>query len=272
MTEILEAESIQPKTGKLDTVRISSAARYSGFLTPDTSGNGHDAPVNGTVVLEDGRFGKAVRFDGTQSILPSPHSGGILHDAFSQRSVEFWLKPDALAGIQDLYDEGGGTNGLALRLNGSLLQFAVRENHIQTTIECAFPDTDWHKVTATFDNGDMKLYLDESLMAQASAGYTTISNHPSGSALAGISPKNAFGASSPQTSYQGLLDQVRVTDGVIAFATPAVTDTNYTYNARNQLVTEAVVGGVAGWPTRKRIMNQRAAHPLLRVHASAQAD
>jgi hypothetical protein len=42
-----------------------------------------------------------------------------------------WVKPSSLSGIQTILRRGGTVNGVAVRLNGSTLEAAVREGSAQ---------------------------------------------------------------------------------------------------------------------------------------------
>jgi hypothetical protein len=66
-----------------------------------------------------------------------------------------WVKPSSLSGIQTIFEEGG--NGVAVRLNGSTLEAAVREGSAQqNTGTFIFPsDGSWHHVALTYNNGNV---------------------------------------------------------------------------------------------------------------------
>ena len=76
---------------------------------------------NGTSFSAEGLVGTgALRFDGILGEGRQDAVGALL-DAFTTKTVMFWIKADSTSGIQALYDEGGSTNGLAVRINEGTL-------------------------------------------------------------------------------------------------------------------------------------------------------
>ena len=71
-----------------------------------------------------------------------------------------WIKEPGDDGIA--YEVGGSTKGFAVSLVSGEVQFATRENSVQTNVTADYPDDgDWHFITAIFDSGTMQLYIKE---------------------------------------------------------------------------------------------------------------
>ncbi len=159
----------------------------------DASGNGNDPnPVNGTLSYDSLDFkegDQSVVFDGSVDINYS--SATFMSLAISERSVSAWVKPTALTGIQDIYDEGGNTVGIAMRLNGSNLESIVRESTtITDNISAGFPsDGDWHHVAMVYDgaNTSHKLYIDGLEVASSNSAPASIGSHnTTGGGIGGV--------------------------------------------------------------------------------------
>lgn len=159
----------------------------------DASGNANDAnPVNGTLsydtvdVIEGDQ---SVIFDGTVDINYS--SDTFLSQVTTARSLSAWIKPTALSGIQELFDEGGNTVGIALRLNGSTLEAVVRESLTSSTIVSAAYPTDgaWHHVALVYDGASTSqtLYIDGVNAATTNTAPASIGTHnATGGGIGGV--------------------------------------------------------------------------------------
>lgn len=132
--------------------------------------------------------------------------------SFSQWMFSAWVKPDALSGIQALIDEGGGTNGVSVRLNGSTLEAAVRNGGSGSQTNAGtltFPsDGAWHHVMCVFDNGNFTLYLDGVAGTTSVAGFSTVNAHSGNGGLGWTDGGSGFGGSTV-SYFSGLMDDVR---------------------------------------------------------------
>jgi RHS repeat-associated protein len=230
--------------GKLDEVRISSVARYTGLVTPEVTANGPDGELVGEVSLADsGRFGPALAFGGS-GYVKLTDDGNFLKLGAAKRTIEMWVKADSTSGTQMLYEEGGSTNGFAVRIDSGELEFIARDSSgTPKTLTAAYTSTDWHKVTAVFDEGDMALYVDGSSVDSDTADFTSVSAQADGAALGGTLGSDAFGGSTTGGSFSGCLDAVRVIADAAAPNTGGPTEVAYTYNERSQLTLEEIAGG-----------------------------
>ncbi|MTI39019.1 fibronectin type III domain-containing protein, partial [Fulvivirga lutimaris] len=144
-------------------------------------------------------------------------SGGddLFVDEFAERSVAFWAFANSVNGNQVLYDEGGSTNGFAVRINNGLLEFAVRDGSTQNTISSLILPSIWIHITAVFDGGDMLLYQNGELVASdLDVGYTSISRHTDASGFGATGGgSNAF--NEVGGVYGGYLDDLHVYSNAI---------------------------------------------------------
>lgn len=137
--------------------------------------------------------------------------GNFMESAFSELTIAFWIKPDALTGHQMLFEEGGSTNGLTIQLNGAILEAGVRFDGAATEVNPGnhlFPsDNQWHHVALSFDNGAVTLYLDGIAGTTVNAGYSAMANHGNNGGIG-----NSFSGCSMATCgnfYSGKIDDFR---------------------------------------------------------------
>ncbi|MCP4614054.1 MAG: LamG domain-containing protein [Planctomycetes bacterium] len=175
-------------------------------------------PNNGTSISTDSMVGTgALRFDG---ILGEGRQDAVgpLIDAFTTKTVMFWIKADSTSGIQALYDEGGSTNGLAIRINEGTLQTAVRDASDQYTITIPFDSTEWTEIAVSYDNGLLLLLVDGAQKATVMADFEVneVSSHSNNSTI-GATNQDAFGnnTTEPSDHFAGLMDDIRLYDGAL---------------------------------------------------------
>jgi len=203
--------------GILDTVENSCGpvAGYDGYWplensTNDTSGNAHNLQA-GTVTYSTTsiRGVASASFNGTSDYLKYS-DGTYLNQAIANFSYSLWIKPSSLTGIQEILDEGGGTNGIAIRLNGNILENAVREGGAGTQVSTSsftFPnDGAWHHIAFTYANGLVIMYLDGAASTTLNTGFGSLASHGSAHAF-GRSSGDAFGFGTGNY-YGGLMDEM----------------------------------------------------------------
>ncbi|WP_227380039.1 alkaline phosphatase D family protein [Haladaptatus halobius] len=132
------------------------------------------AGYNNQVAVE-GKY--SLQLDGNDDYIRTS-SSDFLHDAFSERTVSMWVKPDSTTGTQSVYDEGGSANGLGLRIKDDTLEAGVIDNGNLSTIGSPFTRTDWVHVAVVFETGSLTLYVDGSEVAsKADVGFESVSDH-----------------------------------------------------------------------------------------------
>lgn len=145
---------------------------------------------------------------------------GLLQDAFNACTVSLWFKTSRIAEsrVQELYEEGGlAEGGIALRLNGFMLEAAVAGEGNATTVSGGdvAPDQ-WHHAAVAYDGqaGRLDLYLDGVLMASASNPPVSISSHSDDAAIGAVSGSDAFGGQQTGSYFGGRIDDLRIHDGI----------------------------------------------------------
>ncbi|MEA3443102.1 MAG: LamG-like jellyroll fold domain-containing protein, partial [Bacteroidota bacterium] len=178
--------------------------------TDDQSGNNHNL-VSGSVSYSSNskRSTAAASFNGTSDYLQY-NDGSYLNQAISYFSYSLWIKPASLTGIQSLLDEGDGTNGIAIRLNGNVLENAVREGGAASQVSTSFftypNDSVWHHIAFTYNNGTVIMYLDSIATRELNTGFGELAYH-SGQQSFGRSSDDAFGAATGNY-FEGLMDEI----------------------------------------------------------------
>ncbi len=178
--------------------------------TNDESGNNHHLVEGSISYSSDSKRGiSAGSFNGISDYLQ--YSDSIyLNQSISYFAYSFWVKPAKLTGIQTLLDEGGAINGIAIRLNGSILENAVRnggDTSQVSTSSFTFPnDSLWHHIAITYDNGDVIMYLDGIASTVLNTGFGQFESH-SDSQNFGRSTEDAFG-SVTGNYFEGLMDEL----------------------------------------------------------------
>lgn len=205
--------------GILDAVENSCGPNVAGFdaywpldnNTNDASGNGHNLQ-NGLVTYSalSTRGVAATSFNGTSDNLRYS-DGTFLNQAITNFSYSIWVNPNTLSGTQIILDEGGTGNGIAVRLNGNILESAVREGGAGSQVGTStfnFPnDGAWHHIVLTYANGDVVLYLDGIASNTLNTGFGQLSAHGSAQNFGRTDGGDAFG-SSGSNFFSGLMDEI----------------------------------------------------------------
>jgi hypothetical protein len=199
----------------IDPGMVTAYWNFEGSSYDDSSGNGHNLQSGSATFSTDARIGSgALYFNGSQSVQYS--DGTFMNTKFTYMSISFWFKPDSLSGgDQVLLDEGGSTNGVAIRLNNNQLTAAIREggsSSQRNATPITVPDTNWHRVTLVYDNGAMTLYLDGVSSGTVNTGFGELKNHSSNSGFGQTLGGDAYGNNG--AGYRGLLDGIAYTYGV----------------------------------------------------------
>lgn len=185
--------------------------------TDDISGNDNDQNGGATGTLEyeadaiEGVY--SAKFSGNDYIRYSV-DGGYMEVFFDYLSFSAWIKPSNLTGNKTIIDEGGATNGIAMRLNGATLEAAVRNGKVQfNSGPLTVPnDGAWHHVAMVFNSGKFKSYLDGTPSTEVTATYTRVNNHSGNGGLGYYDGGSGFG-SGTGNYFVGLMDDVRLVHG-----------------------------------------------------------
>jgi len=185
----------------------------SGNVLNDSSGNDRHVTATNTSRVP-GYQGNALDFNGSSSYVQI--DAGYLEAAFTEHSYSFWFKADdANANNQILFEEGGGTNGIAVRLNNGALEGVVRRNST-TALEVSISFTDttlWHHLVLVFKADNLELYLDGALVDSDTGVFPDVPLHTSYTGIGGrYNDSDAFSNSGTGGYYNGQIDEFSIYD------------------------------------------------------------
>ncbi|MBW8686719.1 fibronectin type III domain-containing protein [Chitinophaga rhizophila] len=175
----------------------------------DLSPNANNTTANGLTYSNTDKIegSHAAVFNGSSTYVGiGGTTTGFLHEAFSNRSVSLWIKPNVVDNNRIIFDMGGSDNGLALRINASKLEAGVASGSSRTLVSVPFTSLAWTHVVVVYNSGVLRLYINGDLAASANTAYTTINTTTNNSRLGVNNGTNAF--NSTGTYFNGKLDNV----------------------------------------------------------------
>ena len=177
----------------------------SGDVVYDSSGYGNDGTLINNPAWVDGKFGKALSFDGVDDyveVLDDPS----LNFGIGNFSVELWFKGPKQSDYLALKVDGDTCQGWWLEARDTVISFQTYNAilDLNPTAECAFiyDDNNWHHVVAIHEDDFVRLYIDGVLKAEETGA-------------AGVDVNNTWGLfigghlywSQP---FHGFIDEVRI--------------------------------------------------------------
>ncbi len=166
--------------------------------------------VNGATYSTDRKEGDySLQFDGVDDYATLP-SGTAISAPFVARTVLLWFKPNSLAGLQVIYEDGGILNGLAIRIKDGSLEAVIRGNPNVFTVSTPLGNTNWSHAAVSFDKGSFNLYLNGASAGSVVAGFTQVPIRPDAPGLGARNSGDAFGDSGRGGYFGGLIDDVQV--------------------------------------------------------------
>jgi hypothetical protein len=170
----------------------------SGTIANDSSGNGNDGSFNGDPQWVVGNFGGALEFDGTDDYVEVPDNESL--QLWERFTLAAWIYQMESSSSRIIDKIGAGTaNGPHLDTHPGTTLRSCSGTCVSTATDYTLEE--WHHVAVTFDEGDVKLYIDGSIEGEGSAP----------SPLAGNSLSLRIGAdSNGQSLFIGLIDDARV--------------------------------------------------------------
>jgi hypothetical protein len=140
-----------------------------GDVIVDSSGNGHDGEMFGGVKrTDDGKFGNAVWFDGTDDHIDIPDVEELHQETFTLLS---WFQLDKATGSwQTIFGKQSGGVGLIIEVAaGGVLNTGFGGGWLCTGTT-RIDDGKWRHVASVFDGKSVQLYIDGSLDMATDAG------------------------------------------------------------------------------------------------------
>ena len=175
----------------------------SGGATADASGNNNNGTINGAAWTSAGRYGSALSFNGTNSLVTVNKSTSL--DLTSGLSLEAWVYPRALGGWKSVLFKAQGTQGLSYVLQGSSGAAAVPSLGLSVAASnlmapSPLPLNTWSHLAATYDGARMVLYVNGTQVAsRAQTGQISSSTDPL-----------TIGGNSGGENFSGSIDEVRI--------------------------------------------------------------
>jgi len=177
----------------------------SGTTALDSSGNGNDASFQGAPAwAENGKFGKAVWFNGTSDYLAAPDSDS-LDIKGDQLSIAAWVNGEAWGGARHIVRKtpDSGTDAIYfIRGQGTTLRSDISTSAGATIIvgTTVLPVAEWVHVALVYDGAEARIYVNGKLdVAMSVSGAITESNN-----------ELRIGRGEPSGYFLGMIDDIRL--------------------------------------------------------------
>ena len=215
---IAEDPSGNPSTPSGEATATVSAAPPSGLVAafsmdqgsgtslPDLSGTGNNGTISGATWSTSGRFGGALSFNGSSSIVNVPDSSSL--DLTTAMTLEAWVQPTSLGGkwrtvllkeqagdmVYDLYAHGGGGSKVPV---GEIFVGGARTASGTTALTA----NTWAHLASTFDGATLRVYVNGALVGQQAV---------SGAIATSSGALRIGGNTLWDEHFAGLIDEVRI--------------------------------------------------------------
>jgi hypothetical protein len=196
----------------IETPSAGPIAAYSfdageGAVAEDITGNKHEGTIEGATWTANGKYGKALSFDGENDCVQVPDSAELqLSEEFT---LEAWVRPDhEQEFVPIFYKEAEGFYSYSLYLGvfekGALEGFVTDEEPgwAEVSSHEPLPSKTWTHVAFTSDGAHLRLYVNGELVDQGSARDVKESEGP---LYLGCFPGS-------EQFFKGKIDEVRIYD------------------------------------------------------------
>jgi hypothetical protein len=159
MRQVAEAAILDPHPGLVGWWRFDEG---TGNIAKDSSEYGNDGTVYGATWV-DGKYGKALSFDGTSNYVSVLHNS--VFSAPANLTVEGWFKPNTVAAsYQQIVGKQTGYNEYRLILYGNTIRGQIYDSSHEYTVNSANGGVYaqagvWHHVVMTYDGANLRLYV-----------------------------------------------------------------------------------------------------------------
>ena len=195
----------------------------SGTTVYDSSGNNNQGTISGAT-WTDGKFGKALSFDGSDDYVEVPDSASL--DISSAITLELWFNMRAYPPLNAGYDwydlitknDYTSTYGLMYSRNG-LFRFYLNP---LSALDCSFTPSlnTWYHIVCTWDGSTAKVFINGQEQASgARSGNLNVNNLPLRIGRTGA----------PAYPFNGLIDEVRIYNRALSSAEVSDLYNNYGY-------------------------------------------
>ncbi|MCJ7762348.1 LamG domain-containing protein, partial [Candidatus Bathyarchaeota archaeon] len=161
-----EAAVLEPHPGLVGWWRLDEG---TGSVAGDSSGNGNNGTVYGAT-WADGKYGKALSFDGVNDYAQVPDSASMRDAGNNKRTLEFWAKFTSLSATGNILMIGlWDAVGNGFLIYGNTVNFwtafrtATDARDYAANITFAEVLNDWHHFAIVYDGSYVYIYLDGNL-------------------------------------------------------------------------------------------------------------
>jgi hypothetical protein len=205
VSAVLAMSLLLTSTAKAEIVSWWKLDEGSGTTALDSSGNGNNATFQGGPMWADnGKFGKAVRFNGTSDYLAAPDSDS-LDIKGDQLSIAAWVNRDVSGGtrhvVRKVADSGTGAIYM-IRIQSETVRAILNTGGADITVQgvTAPAINEWIHVALVYDGTEARIYVNGKLdVAMSVTGAVTESNN-----------ELRIGRGEPAGYLQGMIDDVRL--------------------------------------------------------------
>ncbi len=179
----------------------------SGDIAADSSGNGHDGSLKGSVSWVDGVTGYALLFDEQGDYVDI--GTGADFNIRNQITVSAWIMVDSFEReFQGIVTKGNTSWRLQRGYGSSALEFACTGLNVPGSMfsnilgKIEVDDGQWHHVAGTYDGQKICLYINGKVdVCSKASGRINVDNQP---------VYIGENAEEPDRSWHGLIDEVRI--------------------------------------------------------------
>jgi len=190
-----------------DWRQISNAAGHccegSANTIYDTSGGGNMGSMQNSPARVDGKYGKALSFDGSSNYVSVPNSPSL--NPTNAITVSYWIKKsDASAGMP--ISKGTWNQFYSFGSNQYSFRVYTSAGNLEQYSGVTYNDGNWHMLAATWSNtdGKIKIYKDGSLAATSSGSILGTLNSQTNSLYIGAGPDMGG------YYFKGVIDEVQI--------------------------------------------------------------
>ena len=178
-------------------------ADMEGTTAKDIWGD-NDGTLVGDPEVVEGKVGQALNFDGSDDYVEVPDDDSL--QLWTSHTLEAWIYQMESRSSRIIDKIGAGTaNGPHLDTHPGTTLRTCAGNCISTAVTYTLEE--WHHVAVTFDEGDVKLYIDGEV-----EGEGTVTSPLAGNNLT----LKVAADSNGQNLFLGIIDEVRVYDRALS--------------------------------------------------------
>lgn len=186
----------------------------SAKMAKDDTGNGHNGEIKEAVVV-DGKFGKALEFDGSTSQVEIAHNEDMNFE--EGVTVEAWVNPTNYNDLSAVVQKWGDTSNrrqyllcfvvdkVRMYISGTGASWPSAES------KSGVPKGEWTHIAGTYDSNAIKVFINGELENQV-ANVEGLFGSDLPAWIGGYGPDGEFGSN---RHFPGIIDEVRYWDGAV---------------------------------------------------------